>query len=163
MTDLGPLYEELAELEHRIERLEVALGDLDELRDRLDAIDERTDLMQLVDDSDDLDGEGRSVRLLQHMQRKASRNSLATIALTQDQADEALHYPDVHRTTLYTDMRRCQELLGDEAICWYETQDEGTIDEARIHLDMEAFRAAVDSGQVEQRLVDESTAVYGGA
>lgn len=157
------LYEELAALEERIEILEDELTDLRALRDRVDELDARTDIMQLVEDSDDLEGRGRSIRLIQHMQRKASRQQMSRIALTRDQADEALHYPDVHRTTIYTDMERCADLIGDKQICWYQQADEGHIDEPQIVLDFEAFQDAATAGEVSSELVDASTDINGGA
>jgi len=157
------IYKDLYALEERVAELEKQLDALEALRDRVDDIDARTDIMQLVEDSDDLDGKGRSIRLLQHMQRKASRQNLTTISLTRDQADEALHYPDVDRTTIYTDMRRCVRLLGDEAICWYEGSDQGTHDESEVYLDVTALQDAATAGEVDPELVAESTVQQGGA
>jgi len=163
MTDLSLIYEEVAALEERVEDLEAKLAQVERLRDRVDELDERTDLMQLVDDSDELDARGRSIRLLQHMQRAAQRQRHDHTSLTRDQAAEALHYPDVDRTTIYTDMRRAARLVDDEAICWYHSSDEGDIDEAVLHLDAGAFAAAVEAGAIDRALVERSTTENGGA
>jgi len=151
------LYKDIAALEERVEELEAQLAQVEALRDRVDEIDARTDIMQLVEDSDDLDGEARSIRLLQHMQRKASRNNLSRISLTRDQADEALHYPDVDRTTIYSDMRRCTRLVCDDDICWYNSTDT-----SELFLDVAAFQQAADAGEIRPALVEGSTATAGG-
>lgn len=140
------ILDDLLRLEEQLEALQERVDSLETLSDRIDEIDARTDMMQLVDDVDDMSGRERSIRLLQHMQRKAERNNLSRIALTRDEADEALHYPEIDRTTLYTDMRRCARLLGDEGeICWYEPSDVGPVDEAQVILDYDAAQAVEDS------------------
>lgn len=154
--------QDIVALEERIEELEQRLDRFEQLADRVDDIDERTDIMQLVDESDDLSGRGRSLRLLQHMQRKASRQGLSKIALTKEQAAEALHYPDLDRTTYYSDLRRCARLIGDRDICWYENDEEGNLDEACVVLDYEQFQLAASAGDVPADVVN-STATDGGA
>ena len=156
------LTEDIVALEERVDELEAKLARVGQLADRVDELDARTDIMQLVEDSDDLSGRGRSIRLLQHMQRKANRQDLSKIALTKDQAAEALHYPDLDRTTYYTDLRRCARLIGDRDICWYETDDEGNLEEACVVLDYEQFQLAASAGEVSPDVVN-STASNGGA
>jgi hypothetical protein len=116
-------------------------------------IDARTDMLQLVEDSDDLDARGRSIRLLQHMQRQAGRNGLSRVRLDHEAAVEALHYPDLDRTTIYTDLRRCARLIGDQELCWYESADAGTTDDAALVLDYDRFRAAAAAGSVDPDVV----------
>lgn len=166
MSESTGMYEQVMDdivaLEDRLDEFEQRLDSLEQLAERVDDLDARTDIMQLVDDSDDLSGKARSLRLLQHMQRKATRQSMDRIALTHGQAEEALHYPDLDRTTIYTDMRRCETLVEDDAIAWYETADEGNLDEACIVLDYDQFQAAADAGELPADVVD-STDMDGGA
>jgi len=156
MTD-SDLYQQvvadIAGLEEQISELQSQLAELEQLRERVDELDARTDMMQLVEDSDDLDARGRSIRLLQHMQRKADRNGLSRIRLTHENAVEALHYPDLDRTTIYTDLRRCARLVGDQELCWYESADAGATDEAAVVVDYDAFRAAAAAGAVDPDVV----------
>ena len=156
------LTKDIVELETRIDEVEERLGTLERLRERVDDLDARTDIMQLVDTSDDLPGEARSMRLLQHMQRKASAESFETIALTHDKALEALHYPDICRTTVYSDLQRCARLVDDRDICWYETADEGNIESACVVLDYDAFQEAAAAGEIDPDVV-ASTDLDGGA
>lgn len=153
MTEADELYQQLvadiARLEDRLDTLEQQVSTVERLRERVAELDARTDIMQLVDTSDDLDSEERSTRLLQHMQRKADTNNLSRIALIHSQAVEALHYPDLDRTTIYTDLRRCARLMGDRDLCWYESADQGSIDQATVVLDYDAFRAAATTGDVD--------------
>jgi len=144
---------DIAALEEQIDELQTRLDELEQLRERVDELDARTDMMQLVEDSDDLDARGRSVRLLQHMQRKADRNGLSRIRLNHEAAVEALHYPDLDRTTIYTDLRRCARLVGDKELCWYESADAGTTDQAALVLDYDQFRAAAAAGSVDPDVV----------
>jgi len=110
--------EDITALEERLDSLE---RENKRLRERVAELDARTDMLELVESTDDLDGEGRSTALLQHMQRKIAARPDDTCRLTvdRDTAEEALHYPDVDRTTIYDDMRRCARLVGDEDRCWY--------------------------------------------
>ena len=156
------LVNDVAALQQRVDAIEDQLTALEQIQDRITELDARTDLMQLVDTSDDLDGEERSTRLLQHMQRKADTNNLSRIALTHSQAVEALHYPDLDRTTIYTDLRRCARLIGDRDLCWYESADQGSIDQAAVVLDYDAFRAAATTGDVDPAVL-VSTGSNGGA
>lgn len=155
MDDIVTLEERCGEIEKRLDKLE-------QLAERVDDLDARTDIMQLVDDTDDLSGKARSLRLLQHMQRKATRQEMDRIALTHPQAEKALHYPDLDRTTIYTDMRRCAKLIGDQEIAWYETAGEGNLDEACIVLNYDRFQTAADAGELPADVVD-STDSNGGA
>lgn len=91
--------------------------------ERLDDLDRRTDLLQLVEQTDDMTGEQRSAALLQHLKRKAENRAddePSRAAVDHGEAEEALHYPDVERTTIYRDMERCERLVGDDNVCWYD-------------------------------------------
>lgn len=127
---LRELTRELGELEQRLDDLEAENERLreqnDRLRERVDELDARTDVLERVDTTDDLSGEGRSLRLLQHMQRKIQSRGYDQnqLALDRDSAEEALHHPDVDRTTIYKDMRRCVDIIGDEETCYYSASGE---------------------------------------
>lgn len=129
MKDLVALEERVEELEDEVERLQ-------RLEERVAEIDARTDMLQVVEEADQMDGEQRSITLLQHMHRKLQRNADDRVHLTRDEAQEALSYPDIHRTTYYSDMRRCADLVGDDDICWYDDSDRSPIDEPRVVLDL---------------------------
>jgi len=166
MSESTGMYEQVMDdivaLEDRLDEYEKRLDDLEQLAERVDDLDARTDIMQLADDSDDLSGKARSLRLLQHMQRKATRQGMDRIALTHEQAVEALHYPDLDRTTIYTDLRRCARLIGDQDICRYEKADQGNLDEACVVLEYDAFQQAASAGELPADVVD-STDMDGGA
>lgn len=129
---------QLAQYDVRIEELEEKLKARDdriaELEKKVAELDDRTDMLRLVEDSDQLSGKERSAALLQHLQREA-RNSSGEdrTAVTRERAEEVLHYPDIDRTTYYTDFKRCVRLVGDEDICWYESSSNG----ARLVLDLD--------------------------
>ena len=133
---------ELAKYDARIEELENTIEQKDEriaeLETTVEQLDARTDMLRLVENSDEMDGEQRSTALLQHLRKQA----LKTIgddraAISRDRAEQILHYPDIHRTTLITDMQRCVRLVDDETVCWYEGRDDGPEREARLILDLE--------------------------
>lgn len=127
---------DLVALEERVEELEGEVDRLRRLEERVAEIDARTDMLQVVEETDQMDAEQRSITLLQHMHRKLQRNNDDTVQLTRDEAQQALSYPDIHRTTYYTDMRRCPDLVGDEDICWYDDRDSSPIDKPRVVLDL---------------------------
>jgi predicted nucleic acid-binding Zn-ribbon protein len=118
----------LAKLDNRIDELEAELCDrndrIQELENRVDVLEARTDLLSLVESSDEMDGMQRSVALLQQLQRKAEqearRGRTESAAIDRDAAEEALHHPNLDRTTYYKDMRRAVRLVDDEAVCYYE-------------------------------------------
>lgn len=115
-----------SELHDEIARLEA----------RIDELEERTNLLALVEDADQLEAEQRSVAILQHMHRKIRHNDLDRVSLTRDDVKDALHYPDLHRTTFYEDMKRCQRLVGDEDVCKYVPREESHLDGAHVTLDL---------------------------
>ena len=140
---------ELARYDSRIEDLEAELEEKNEtisrLRDRVNEIDARTDMLRLVEDSDQLDGQQRSAALLQHMQKEArNKSDKDRTAIDRDAADRILHYPDVDRTTIISDMKRCQRMVGDKEICWYEGRDDGNTRSARLVLDLTAGELPAD-------------------
>lgn len=110
-----------------------------ELREEIERLDARTDLLRLVEDSDDMTGEQRSVALLQHLRRAAEherdRGRAAKASVNREEAEEALHYPDVDRTTIYDDLRRAVRLVGNEDVVTYVSDSGG---ESRLRLNLEA-------------------------
>ena len=121
-------------------------ADLKEERERRRALEEeveelssRTDLLRLVESSDQLTGEQRSVALVQHLRRGAEkqreRGRSAKASVNRQEADRALQYPDVDRTTLYTDMQRAARLVDNQQVLWYDSQSGG---ESRLKLNLDA-------------------------
>lgn len=133
MKDLHQLEKEVWELREELEEERERRQEHDR---RLEELEARTDMLSLVDSADDLDGRQRSVTLLQHLRRAADREAdrgrQRSASITRDQAEEILHYPDLDRTTFYDDMRRCERLVDDESVCWYDSQPE-----ARVTLNLE--------------------------
>lgn len=133
--DFANVMESLVGLEQRIDEFDQRLADMET---RLDRLEESTQLLQLVEDVDSMEPQQRSVALLQHMQRKIRSNGIDRIFLNRDDAEDALHHPDVHRTTIYSDMERCESLVGEEDVCWYVQEEDSPVGDAVIYLDLEA-------------------------
>lgn len=140
MTENQAVIENIVELEDRIDEIEQRLQQLDVLEEKVAEIDARTDIMQLVETVEEMSAEAKSIRILQHMQRKAEQTDAAVIRQDKSAVEECLHYPDQHRTTFYSDMERCAALLDDEDVCWYEGQGEGPLDEPHICLNYERLQ-----------------------
>jgi len=133
--------EELVQYDNRIEELEEKLADRNErietLEDTVAELDARTDMLRLVEDSDQLSAHERSTALIQHLHKQARNNSGDDrTRISREQTEQALHYPDIDRTTFITDMRRCVKLVGDEDVCWYEGRDEGNTQKSFLYLDL---------------------------
>lgn len=132
------LLADISQLEQRIEELEAQLDRVDQLEDRVDEVDARTDMLELVDETDNMNAKQRSITLLQHLHAKASRRQergqRAAATMDRDQAEDALHYPDLHRTTFFDDMERCARLVDDDAVCTY-SDGELTLDLTKGQLD----------------------------
>ena len=110
----------------------------DDLRDAVDHIDSRTDLLRLVENSNEMSGKQRSVALIQHLRRAAirerERGRAAKASINREEAERALQYPDIDRTTIYTDMDRAERLVDDKEILWYESHSGG---DSRLKLNLE--------------------------
>lgn len=161
MTDDGPPIEELAA---KVETFQEGLGntwdEIDELhdalqegreerhrleeenndlRDQVEELQARTDLLRLVQSSDDLNGKGRSVALIQHLRRAAKRQRERgrdpKASVNREEAESALHHPDVARTTIYDDMRRAARLVGNEDMLKYSSSSGGG---SQLKLNLEA-------------------------
>lgn len=123
---------DMIELEDRLEQR------IKDLETRIDNLERRTDLLQLVEDVDQMEAEQRSTAIIQHMQKKIQSDpSLTRTFLTKDEVKQALHYPDIDRTTFYTDMQRCERLVGDDDVCWYVPKKDSKVDQAVVYLDLE--------------------------
>jgi len=139
---LDGLRDRAEEIEALEAQLEAKDDRIDQLEARVEEIDSRTDLMRVIEQSDDMTAKQRSVALLQHLQRAAEKqatdgsvNSGAKSSVTREQAEIALQHPDVDRTTIYTDMQRAARLVGDEDVCWYDSDSDGG---SRLWLDLDA-------------------------
>jgi len=132
MNEVDSLVERLMDdfvaLEERVERLEHDHEELAELRERVTELEERTDMLRLIEDSDELDGRQRSAALFQHAVEKIQASDrLEQVRVDRDMAEEWLHYPNVDRTTLYSDLQRLERLAP--ALATYHDGDgEVTID-----------------------------------
>jgi uncharacterized small protein (DUF1192 family) len=127
------LEETIANQSAEIQRLREELEQEREARQRAEAdlkrdirdLDDRTDIQRFVERAESANGEQRSMALLQHLKRKAlkrQRDGREPIAMMDHAAaDEALHYPEVDRTTIYSDMRRVTRWVSDDEMCWYDS------------------------------------------
>lgn len=132
---IDSLEESVAERDRRIAELE---GTIQRQASRVNELDARTDMLQLVECSDSLDGRQRSIALIQHLkkaaEKKRKRGNKAHASVNREQAEEALHHPDVDRTTIYTDMKRAARLVGDNTVLSYESTTGGG---SRLELNLE--------------------------
>lgn len=148
------LMAEIAELEERVAALEADRERVADLEQQVAELDTRTDLLRLIDEADGLDGRQRSTALIQHCIREIQQSPrLEQVTINRDGAEQALHHPDVDRTTIYSDMERCERLVGDTSRCRYEAASDGTTDEAALTIDLRGTDAAVEA----------STLINGGA
>ena len=104
------LEDELEARDQRIDELEAEVG-------RLDA---RTDILEVVENADKMSGKQRAVTLVQHLHRAAKarerRDEPPAATVDRDEAEEALHFPDIDRTTIYRDMERAARLIDGKAL-----------------------------------------------
>jgi septal ring factor EnvC (AmiA/AmiB activator) len=104
------LKDELAARDERIDELEAEVA-------RLDA---RTDILEVVENADKMTGKQRAVTLVQHLHRAAKarerRDEPPAATVDRDEAEEALHYPNIDRTTIYRDMERAARLIDGSAL-----------------------------------------------
>lgn len=123
IDDLRDALQEERKERHRLEE------ENDELRDQVEELQARTDLLRLVQSSDDLNAKGRSVALIQHLRRAAKsqreRGHDPMSSVNREEAESALHHPDVDRTTIYDDMRRAARLVGNEDVLKYSSSSGG--------------------------------------
>lgn len=135
--NLDVLFTKVGKLADRVDELEADNDEKDtrirELEAEVQRLEARTDLIRVVEQADEMTGKQRSITLLQHLQKAAQRNSdnddavtgNGRASVTREQAEIALQHPDVDRTTIYDDMRRAVRLVGDEDVCWYDSDRDG--------------------------------------
>lgn len=144
---------DLTALEDRVDDLATALDRIDELETRVATLEERTDMLRLIEESDQLDAKQRSTALIQHAVQEVRNSSRTKVTYDRDRAEEILHYPDVDRTTIYSDMERCERLIADADICEYYKASHTDTGAAELRFNMASF---------DDRDVDVSTLVQGG-
>lgn len=134
-----------ADVEDMREERRALERDLKAMSERIEAVeakiarlDNRTELLNLVQSSDEMNGEQRSTALVQHLYKKAQkrrdRGEHALASVNRDEAEAALQYPTVDRTTIYRDMERAVRLVDNEAVLTYER---ASGDEKRLKLNLE--------------------------
>lgn len=147
--DFAEEREQRLALEDEVKRLR---DDKQQLEARVSDLEARTDMLRLVEEADELDYKQRRLALLHHLERKALEKADRPDEAVQNQckasidhelAEEVLHYPDIDRTTLYNDMRKAAEMVGDGRVCWYDGSKP-----ASLHLNLE--RAA--DGQLPEHI-----------
>lgn len=115
---------EINALEEQVDELQSVDDGLEEVTERVDEIDDRTNLLKIAEESDTLDGPERSRVLLQHLKEKAenqtSEGRVAVASINKKEAETALRYPPIDRTTYFSDMRRAAQLVGDGDLCYYD-------------------------------------------
>lgn len=109
--------EQRAELEDELEARDERIDELEAEVARLDA---RTDILEVVENADKMSGKQRAVTLVQHLYRAAKarerRDEPPAATVDRDEAEEALHFPDIDRTTIYRDMERAARLIDGKAL-----------------------------------------------
>ncbi|WP_318249584.1 hypothetical protein [Haloarcula argentinensis] len=123
-TQVSGLREELHEERDEREELEDELAARDERIDELEAevarLDARTDILEVVENADKMTGKQRAVTLVQHLHRAAKarerRDEPPAATVDRGEAEEALHYPNIDRTTIYRDMERAARLINGSAL-----------------------------------------------
>jgi len=133
---IDDLEEELQEEREERRRLE---EENEQLREEVERLHARTDLLRLVENSDEMTGKQRSLALIQHLKKAAEkqrdRDREAKASVNREEAESALQYPDVDRTTLYDDMRRAERLVDNKSVLWYESASGGA---SRLRLNLDA-------------------------
>ena len=133
---IDDLEEQLDEEREERRRLE---DENEELREEIERLHARTDLLRLVENSDQMTGKQRSMTLVQHLKKQAEthrdRGREAKASVNREEAESALQYPDVDRTTLYDDMRRAERLVDNKNVLTYKSASGGG---SRLRLNLDA-------------------------
>jgi chromosome segregation ATPase len=126
----------------------------EDLREEIEELHSRTDLLRLVESSDKMDAKQRRVALIQHLQKAAERERdrgrKAMASVNWEGALSALQYPDIDRTTVYTDLREAPGLVGNENVLWYESGSGGN---SRLKLNLE--RGELPAGLLGKHVSNE--------
>jgi len=141
---LNAALNDIAELTDRVNQLEDTEEEVEQLRDRVQRLEERTNMLRLIEEADQLDSSQRRAALWQHCVREAKQSRNEKIALNKDEVEKVLHHPDVHRTTLYTDMREVAEKTP-EGVASYVPRRESESDETELRVDLTVVDKSVDA------------------
>ena len=110
----------------------------EDLRAEIERLDARTDLLSLVENSDEMTAKQRRIALIQHLKKAAEkereRGRDAKASLNKKEAEAALKYPDIDRTTFYDDLRKAPRLVGKKDVLWYKSNSGG---ESRLKMNLE--------------------------
>ncbi len=135
---------DLAELSERVDNLEVALEQIDDLTERVERLEERTDMLRLIEDADKLDADQRRAALWQHCVREAHAARTNQTVLAHADVERALHHPDVHRTTLYEDMRQVAAHTP-EGVAEYTPARDAPSGNSELQVDLSIVDETVDA------------------
>lgn len=116
------------------------------LYQELEEVKQRTDLLRLLEEDSKPSGEQAQAALVQHLYRKAKQREeklgrRPTASLDREQAAEALHHPDVHRTTYNKWMQRAADRVDSAALQY---------DDGRLKINLQA-------GDLPERFVTEGS------
>jgi len=133
---IDDLEEELEQEREERRRLE---EDNEDLREEIKRLDARTDLLRIVEDSDQMTAKQRRIALIQHLkaaaEKERERGREAKASVNKDEAESALKYPDIDRTTIYDDLREAPDLVENRNVLWYESSSGG---DSRLKLNLDA-------------------------
>lgn len=137
------LMDDLVALEETVEQLEERLDSVDELEERIERLEERTDMLRRIEQADQADSDQRRAALWQHCVKSAQHAQSKRVALNKDDVEEALHYPDIHRTTFYDDMQEvANQTAGD--VAQYVAGSQSQTGEAELRVDLTEVDETVD-------------------
>jgi len=143
--ELDGVREERDALRNEVEDLE---EENEELREEIEELDARTDLLRLVENNDEMDAEQYAAALVQHLKQAAERardrGREGKASVDREEAEAALKYPDVKRTTIYKYMRDAVDLVGDEELLWYESNGYG---QTRLKINLEKGEIGENEGR----------------
>lgn len=119
------------------ERAAAAEEEAAELRQELAELRERTSLVDRVQRASTLKPEERAIVLIQTLHAEARRNG-GTATIDASAAVKALG-GDIDRTLMYGDdgtFQRTVDLVGDEDLLWYQTENRASSKNSRLILDL---------------------------
>jgi len=141
---LDELMSDLVALEDRLEVVEDQQETIAELRDRVERLEDRTDMLRFIEEAGQTSADQRRAALWQHCARMARGNS-GRYVIDRDGVEEALHRPDVHRTTLYEDMRAVAENVAHDEIARYVPAKEAETNQAELRVNLTGIDQSVDA------------------
>jgi hypothetical protein len=138
------LISDLVALEERLDAVEDELQQLNDLRERVERLEDRTDMLRFIEEAGQTSADQRRAALWQHCARMARGNG-GTYVIDRDGVEEALHRPDVHRTTLYEDMRSVADNTAREEIARYVPARDAETNQAELRIDLTGVSESVDA------------------